>query len=151
MADVLPFMANRWRLDSNSIAIAGAGMGGQAALRLAFKYPEQFSIVGALDAALDHHELYDQGTPLDTMYPSREHCRQDTAILHIHPVKQPAHLWFGADPGSRWFRGNDRLHEKLSALGISHTFIERSGIGGDWNALLKFLGESLEVQSRRLL
>jgi S-formylglutathione hydrolase len=146
--DVLPVIASRWSLPPRTTALVGVGMGGQGALRLGFKHPELFPIVGALNAAIDHYELYGSGTPLDQMYPSREHCRQDSAILHIHPVRQPAHIWFAADRAQRWFRGNDRLHEKLAALGVAHHFLDRaSGL----EALVDFLVAALQQQSRRLL
>ncbi len=125
--DVLTWLDSRWQLPPKAVALAGVGMGGQGALRLGFKHPERFPIVAALDAALDHHELYGTGTPLDDMYTSREQCRQDTAILHIHPVRQPAFIAFAADPDGRWFRGNDRLHEKLGALGVPHAFEPQGG------------------------
>jgi pimeloyl-ACP methyl ester carboxylesterase len=142
--DLLPFIKELWP----HVAVAGAGMGGQGALRLAFKYPDRFRIVAAIDAALDHHELYGSGTALDEMYASREHCRQDTAILHIHPARQPAHIWFACDPASRWFRGNDRLHEKLSALGVVHTFLPQA-VGLD--EMLAFAAAALAKEQRSLL
>jgi S-formylglutathione hydrolase len=123
-------------------------MGGQGALRIGFKHPDRFRIVAAIDAALDHHELYGSRTPLDDMYPSREHSRQDTAILHIHPARQPAHIWFACEPSSRWFRGNDRLHEKLGALGVSHFFeIGSAGL----KELLRFIGDALTKEQRKLI
>ena len=146
--DVLPAILARWSLAANAIALTGIGMGGQGALRLGFKHPERFPTVAVLDAALDHYELYGEDTPLDEMYNSREQCRQDTAILHIHPVRQPRHIWFAADPASRWFRGSDRLHEKLFALGVAHTFAEKNG---DWDKLFLFMKDALETESRRLL
>jgi pimeloyl-ACP methyl ester carboxylesterase len=142
--DLLPFIKVRWP----HVAVIGAGMGGQGALRLAFKHPDRFRIVAAIDAAIDHHELYGSGTALDEMYASREHCRQDTAILHIHPVRQPAHLWFACDPASRWFRGNDRLHEKLAALGVAHTFLPRAA---GLDEMLAFVAAALAKEQRSLL
>jgi pimeloyl-ACP methyl ester carboxylesterase len=151
LEELLPFVIGRWGLNPNAIAIAGTGAGGQGALRLALKHPARFPIVAAVDAALDHHELFGMGTPLDDIYPSREHCRQDTAILHIHPAKQPTHIWFGADPDSRWFRGNDRLHEKLAALGVSHQFENQSETALLSDRLFQFLIEALKKESRQLL
>ena len=96
-------------------------MGGQRGLRLAFKYPQRFSVAAGIASALDFYELYGEGTPLDDMYDSKEHARQDTAILHIQPSNYPPHLFFAIDPDDvAWYRGNDRLHEKLSALGVPH-------------------------------
>ena len=120
---IVPAIAERW--PTVPIALAGRGMGGQGALRIAFKYPDLFACVVAIDAAIDHFELYGEGGTLDDMYPSREHCRQDGAGLHIHPVRQPKRIWFACSKASRWHRGNDRLHEKLRALGVGHEFEER--------------------------
>ncbi|MCE9534071.1 MAG: hypothetical protein K8T89_23580, partial [Planctomycetes bacterium] len=130
------------------IALCGSEMGGQGALRLAFKHPTRFPIVGAIDAAIDHHERYGEGSPLDDMYPSREHCRQDSATLHIHPARQPTHIWFAADPASEWYRGNDRLHEKLTALGVNHTFSIKPCV---FEEMLRTIVAAIQQESRRLL
>jgi pimeloyl-ACP methyl ester carboxylesterase len=146
--DGLPAIERRWPIGPRMIALAGVGMGGQGALRLAFKHAERFPVVAALDAALDHYELYGEGTALDALYASREQCRQDSAALHIHPARQPKSIWFAADPHSRWFRGNDRLHEKLMALGVAHTF--QAG-PASLAQMLEFVGQALASESRRLL
>lgn len=146
--DMLPVFHSRWQLPPKGIAITGRGMGGQGALRLAFKHPDRFHVVASLDAAIDHFERYDDGLSLDDLYPSREHCRQDSATLHIHPVRQPAHIWFACNPANGAFRGNDRLHEKLAALGIEHHFIDRMSKNA---AMLEAVFEALDQQSRRLL
>ena len=153
--------AERWLIDelvpeasrrfgAVTIALAGIGMGGQGALRMAFKHPELFPIVAALDAAVDCHDLYYEGTPLDEMYPSREHCRQDSPVLHVKQETQPRHLFFGCSSDSRWERGNDRLHEKLTALGVPHRYAtEPAEIG--MPALLQFVASATTEESRRLL
>jgi hypothetical protein len=115
--------------------------------------------VAALEASLDHYELYGRGTALDDMYPSREHCRQDGAGLHVQPMSWPPHLWFACDPDSPWLRGNDRLHEKLMALGVPHTIDFTSpACGHSWAyfdrmapAMMRFVVEGLEKESRRLM
>jgi S-formylglutathione hydrolase len=157
---VMPFFRERWNLAPRSIGLQGISMGGQGALRLAFKHPDLFPVVAALAPAIDYHELYGQGTALDEMYDSKEQCRQDTALLHVHPSHYPLHIFFGIDPDDdRWFRGNDRLHEKLSALGIPHEidFTTRAG-GHSWayfnhmaERIERFLYAGLESESRRLL
>jgi S-formylglutathione hydrolase len=157
---VVPFFHARWGLPARAIGLQGISMGGQGALRLAFKYPERFPVVAATSAAIEYHELYGQGTPLDSMYDSKEQCRQDTAILHISPLKAPPHIFFCIDPDdARWFRGNDRLHEKLSALGIAHEADLGTRAGGhSWDYFNHtaervecFVVAGLEQQSRRLL
>jgi esterase/lipase superfamily enzyme len=157
---VMPFFQERWGLGPRAIGIAGIGMGGQGALRLAFKHPQVFPVVGAIAAAVDYYELYGTGTCLDDMYDSKEQCRQDTAPMHIHPNHYPSHIFFAIDPeDDAWLRGNDRLHEKLGALGVPHECDLTSGAGGhSWeyfdrmaDRVLRFVGRGLEQESRRLL
>ena len=56
---------------------------------------------------------------------------------------------------SEWFRGNDRLHEKLQAYGVPHTadletrgpgYVERMVAG-----MIDFVVNGLERESRRLM
>jgi S-formylglutathione hydrolase len=157
---VLPFFARRWGLNPRSVGLLGFGMGGQGALRLAFKHPEQFPVVAAVAPSLDYYEEYGRGTPLDGMYDSKEQCRQDTALLHLHPTHYPAHIFYCIDPGDiLWYRGADRLHEKMNALGVPHEsdFSTRAG-GHSWEYFmsmagraLRFIESGLEQEARRLL
>jgi poly(3-hydroxybutyrate) depolymerase len=160
LTQVLPFFQQHWALAPRAIGLLGISMGGQGALRLAFKHPQLFPAVAAVSAALDYHEAYGQGSPLDNMYDSKEQCRQDTALMHIHPSQFPPHIFFAIDPeDDSWFRGNDRLHEKLTALGIPHEidFTTRAG-GHSWDYFnhmadraVRFIHSGLEQESRRLL
>src|SRR5262249_23711798 len=140
----------------------GEGMrrGGEGAVGLGLKSPERFPVVAAIAAAIDYHERYGEGTPLDEMYDSKEQCRQDTAVLHVDPTRYPPHIFFGIDPDdTTWLRGNDRLHEKLTAPGIPHQvqFTTRAG-GHSWEyfnrmaePVERFVVAGLEHESRRLL
>jgi esterase/lipase superfamily enzyme len=157
---VLPFFDERWGLRPRAIGLQGISMGGQGALRLAFKHPELFPVVAGISSALDYHELYGQGTPLDEMYDSKEQCRQDTALMHVPPYHAPPHIFFCIDPTDRqWYRGNDRLHEKLNALGVAHTLDLTTRAGGhSWDYFnhmadraVRFVHDGLEQESRRLL
>ena len=96
--NMLPLFDARWHLRPPNIGLLGISMGGQGALRLAFKHPKLFPAVAAISAALDFHEAFGQGLPLDEMYDSKEHCRQDTAILHVSPADYPPHIFFCIDP-----------------------------------------------------
>ena len=160
LESVMPFFDERWGLKPPAIGIEGISMGGQGALRLAFKHPDLFPVVAAISAAIDYHEFYGQGMTIDEMYDSREQCRQDTVLLHIHPSHYPPHIFFCIDPDDAdWYRGNDRLHEKLAALGIAHEMDLATRAGGhSWEYFnhmaertLKFLRAGLEHQSLRLL
>jgi S-formylglutathione hydrolase len=158
--NVLPYFAERWGLRPRSIGLFGISMGGQGALRLAFKLPQIFPVVAGIASALDCQEMYAQGTPLDEMYDTKEHCRQDTALLHVHPTEYPRHIFFCIDPDDRtWYRGNDRLHEKLASLGICHEFDFQTRAGGhSWDYFhhlaqrtVDFVLQGLEKESLRLL
>jgi S-formylglutathione hydrolase len=157
---VVPYFATRWGLAPPAIGIQGISMGGQGALRLAFKYPDRFRVVAAIAPALDYHQLYGQGSTIDAMYDSKEQCRQDTAIMHIPPTNYPPHIFFCCDPGDiHWHRGADRLHEKLAALGIPHEADLSTQAGGhSWEyfnhmagRVQRFLHAGLVQESRRLL
>ncbi|HEV3146747.1 MAG TPA: alpha/beta hydrolase-fold protein, partial [Gemmataceae bacterium] len=159
LAAVLPVFESRWSLKPPAIGVLGYEMGGQGALRLAFKYPERFPAVAAVTPAIEYHEWYYRDTPIMDMYTSKEQCRQDTAPMHVHPTSFPPHIFFCCDPAEReWFRGADRLHEKLSALGISHQCDLETQAGGGLayfekmaEPALRFLIAGLEKVSRRLL
>jgi S-formylglutathione hydrolase len=157
---VLPYFATRWGLRPPAIGLSGISMGGQGALRLAFRHPHIFPVVAAIAPALEFHQWYGRGGPLDVMYDSKEQARQDTAILHLHPVQWPPHLFFCIDPTDQeWWRGADRLKEKMMALGVPHECDLSTQAGGhSWtyfeamsNRALRFVMAGLEKQAKRLL
>jgi enterochelin esterase-like enzyme len=157
---VMPFMQGRWQLGPRALGLFGISMGGQGALRLAFKHADRFPVVAGISSALDYHQRYGQGLPLDDMYDSKEQCRQDTAILHVPPYNAPPHIHFCVDPDDEdWYPGNDRLHEKMRALGVEHTTDLTTQAGGhSWEyfnhmaePVVRFLLAGLTQESRRLL
>src|SRR2546426_9822906 len=52
--NVVPFFAQRWGLRPRRIGIQGISMGGQGALRLAFKRPDLFPVVAAIAPAIEY-------------------------------------------------------------------------------------------------
>jgi S-formylglutathione hydrolase len=155
---VLPFARERWSLGPRGVGLLGIDMGGQGAVRLSLKYPEALPVVAAIAPSIEYHELYWSGTSIDQMYASKEECRQDTAPMHIHPTNFPPHIFFACDPTDPWRRGCDRLHEKMSALGVTHEcdFQTRAG-GHTWDYFnsmaeraVRFLAAGLEREARRL-
>jgi S-formylglutathione hydrolase len=156
---IVGYFHTTWGLAPPGIGLLGISMGGQGALRLAFKHPRTFPVVAAISSAIEYHEWYGLGTPIDEMYDSKEQCRQDTALLHVPPVHYPPHIFFAVDPSDEWYRGNDRLHEKLQALGIPHECDLKTRAGGhSWiyfngmaERAVRFLNAGLEEMSRRLL
>lgn len=157
---VVPYFQERWGIGPRAIGVLGISMGGQGALRLAFRHPDMFPAAAGIASAIDYHETYGEGTTLDEMYDSKEQARQDTATMHVPPHDYPPHLFFCIDPEDvQWYRGNDRLHEKLSALGIPHVADLTTEAGGhSWdyfNAMaepaLRFIHQGLDKESRRLI
>jgi hypothetical protein len=102
------------------LALLGHGMGGQALLRIAYDYPNQYPVVAAVEPKIDFHLHVRHGHPrLCEMFEDEEAARQHTAILHVHPLNWPRHHFFCADPANYpWFDGADRLRMKLAASGI---------------------------------
>jgi S-formylglutathione hydrolase FrmB len=156
---VVPYFGERWGVEPRGLGLLGIGMGGQGALRLAFKHPKRLAVVAGIASAIDYYELYGRGTPLDELYDSKEQCRQDTVPLHVHPSGYPPHVFFAVDPEDPWLRGNDRLDEKLSALGIAHE-VDLTTRGGEhsWDYFermadraVRFVHAGLIQQGRRLL
>lgn len=117
------------------VALCGVSMGGQGALQLAYRHARQFPVVAAIAPAVDFHQLYGQGLPLDSMYESAEDARQDTVVLNLHPLAWPRRQWFCCDPtDTDWFDGCSRLSMKLSSSGIPHEYdLTTSGGGHSWD------------------
>jgi S-formylglutathione hydrolase FrmB len=149
------------------IALVGTGMGGQGALRLAYRHPTVFPVAAAIAPAIDFHTAMreahdrDDGERYDTLwevYGDVERARQDTAILHVHPLNWPRHQWFASDPDDvHWHDGAARLHSKLVALGIPHVAIlePRGGHGVEYEDhlapdLMRFVLDALDAESRRI-
>ena len=118
---VVPYVAERWNARPPQLALLGVSMGGQGALRMAYKYPNVFPTVAAISPAIDFQKRIDEGVDpgLDFMYRDAEDARQDTAMLHIHPLNWPRNQFFCCDPTDiRWHDSADRLRMKLWSLGV---------------------------------
>jgi poly(3-hydroxybutyrate) depolymerase len=158
LRNVLPYARERWGIEPPRIGLAGISMGGQGALRLAMKHPAKFPVVAGIASALDYQILHGQGTTIDEMYDDAETARQDTALLYVHPLNWPRNMLFVVDPADRtWFDGNQRLHEKLAALGIPHQFDLTTSAGGhSWEyfnfmapRVIEFILRGLESEQMR--
>ncbi len=156
---VLEWMREHLDATPPTIALLGVSMGGQGALRLAYRFPQQFPIVAALAPAVDFHDWHGRGLPLDEMYPTPEAARQDTATLLLHPLNWPRHQLLMCDPtDEEWIDGAQRLASKLYSTGIpfERDFETRHG-GHSWEyfnhmapRVMVFLAERLEQERRRL-
>lgn len=159
---VLPFIAEKLEAQPPQIGLFGTSMGGQGSLRLGYKYPDLFPVVSAISPAIDYHKRMQDGEDetLGLMYRDPEQARQDTAILHVHPLNWPRHVWFSCDPiDDRWHDGAERLRMKLASLGIPFECdLETTGGGHGWeyyntmaNTALGFLLERLERERLRVV
>lgn len=163
---VVAEIARRFGVSPPGIAVLGIEMGGQGALRLAYRHPDIFPVTAAIAPAIDFHAALreaherDDGDLCDTLgeiYGEVERARQDTAILHVHPLNWPRHQLFTSDPADpRWHDGAIRLQSKLAALGIPHVALLEPGAAGQPHEALvaadvmRFLVERLDQESRRL-
>lgn len=122
LKNVMPFIQQRWNAGPTQVALLGTSMGGQGALRFSYKFPNVFPIAAAISPAIDHQkrmESPEEEEPLFDMYLDPEDCRQDTALLHIHPLNWPRHQFFCCDPADYpWADSADRLRMKLGSLGV---------------------------------
>lgn len=157
---VLPFVRERFAAVPPRIGLFGTSMGGQGALRFAYKHPHLFPVVAAVSPAIDYQSRYREGDPvIRAMYRDEEDVRQDTATLHVHPLNWPRHQFLCCDPeDERWFESADRLHMKLYSLGIPHETefdVSAGGHGfGYYDVMaprvIAFLAERLERERLRL-
>jgi S-formylglutathione hydrolase FrmB len=157
---VLAEIDRRWSIQPPGIGLLGTSMGGQGALRFAFKHPRKFPVTAALAPAIDYYLRMDEGDDgLAAMYSDAEAARQDSATLHVHPLNWPHSTWFCCDPvDERWHTSADRLRMKLAALGIPFQCdLETTGGGHGFEyygrmapRAMEFLVERLEQESRRV-
>lgn len=117
---VLPWIAERYQAKPPQLAIFGTSMGGQGALRLAYKHPNLFPVVAAISPAIDFQKRYCEGDEtIPQMYADPEAARQDTCLLAIHALNWPRHQFFCCDPtDERHYESVERLKMKLGSLGI---------------------------------
>jgi S-formylglutathione hydrolase FrmB len=158
--NVLPYIQERWQTPERYVGLLGTSMGGQGALRIAYKNPRTFPVVVAISPAIDFHTRYDEGDEtICQMYPDKEAARQDTALLYVHPLDYPRHQFFCCDPGDeRWWDSSDRLHMKLGSTGVLHDYdLETEGGGHGFEyynrmaaTAIEFLAERLDRDRRRV-
>jgi pimeloyl-ACP methyl ester carboxylesterase len=157
---VVPYVAQHWSARPPCLALLGMSMGGQGALRIAYKRPNVFPTVAAIAPAIDFHRRIGQGVDpvLDQLYRDEEDARQDTALLHIRALNWPRNQFFCCDPTDPWFESVDRLRMKLSSQGIPFECDLETTAGGhslDYarrmaEPAVRFLAERLEGERLRL-
>jgi S-formylglutathione hydrolase FrmB len=151
--NVLPYLERRWKIAPPGIALLGSSMGGQGALRFAFKFPSKFQTVTAMAPAIDYQIRWHEGDEaLMQMYDDPEQIRQDTATLHVHPLNWPRNIWFCCDPADdRWHESADKLRMKLNALGIPHEHdLETTGGGHSFEYYNRMAPRAIQFIAERL-
>jgi S-formylglutathione hydrolase FrmB len=162
MQHVLPFLAERWNAMPPGLALLGISMGGQGALRMAYKHPNVFPTVAAISPAIDFQKRIEEGVDpgLEHMYRDAEEARQDTALLHIHPLNWPRNQFFCCDPADiRWHVSSERLRMKLWSLGVPFECDLETEAGGHSfeyachmaPRVIGFLAERLEKERLRVV
>jgi S-formylglutathione hydrolase FrmB len=155
---ILPWIATNWQIPVRQTALFGVSMGGQGAVRIAYRHARVLPVVAALSPIVDFHRLIGHGLPLDDMYPDAETARQETATLQINPLNWPKHQWLSCDPQDKEAReGTVRLTSKLSSSGIPFDGdLETSHGGHSWKyfdhmapKVTSWLAESLLHESLR--
>lgn len=131
LSTLLPWIQETLAFVPPKIALLGISMGGQGVLQLAYRHALKFPVVAAISPAVDFHQLYGAGIPLDRMFPDAESARQSTVVLNLHPLNWPRHQFFCCDPqDAEWFDGAARLGMKLSSSGILHERDLQTSRGG---------------------
>lgn len=159
---VVPFVAERWNARPPELALFGISMGGQGALRMAYRYPNVFPTVAAIAPAIDFQKRIEEGVDpgLALMYRDAEEARQDTALLHIHPLNWPRNQFFCCDPTDvRWHDSAERLRMKLWSLGVPFECDLETMAGGHSfeyachmaPRAIEFIASRLEQERRRVV
>ncbi len=140
MEDYLPRLMDQYGItDPAKVVIAGASMGGMGSLRLAFKYPDAFGAVAALEPAVEaalswedvtisdtyyRQDMYTEkfGNPVDEAYWAANH---PAAIAHAAPRRlDKLNIYFevGDEDDLKLYRGGEFLHRVLFDHGVRHEF-----------------------------
>ena len=108
--------------------------------------------MAVISPAVDFHNWYGQGLPLDEMYPNREAARQQTVTLQLNPLNWPRHQLLVCDPtDAEWFEGVERLAMKLSSIGIPFESDFKTSHGGhSWDYFDRMARPVLEFVANRL-
>ena len=141
------------------VAVSGVSMGGMGCLRLAFKYPEVFGTVAAIEPAIEGTLRYDELAPADTFYRADQYPEKygvdgvvDAAYWEEnHPTAIAADaperlrdlaimIEVGTEDGLELHRGAEFLHRLLWDRGLKHEY--RLVLGAD------HIGRSLDERFR---
>ncbi len=116
---VVAFLREHFPAAELPLGVFGVEMGGQGALRLAYRAPRDFPNVAAIGPKVDFESWHGHGTSLDTLFPDRESARQQIATLHLNPLNWPKRQLLLCDPADKYcLEGTVTLASKLSSSGV---------------------------------
>ncbi|WP_437187264.1 alpha/beta hydrolase-fold protein [Planctomicrobium sp. SH668] len=117
--DLVNWISEQWNVSLPGIGLLGVSMGGQGVLNIAYRNALRFPVVAAISPAIDFDSIYGAGFGIEEIFENAEAARQETAVLHLHPLNWPKHQLFVSDPlDACWHHGSERLASKLSSSGI---------------------------------
>lgn len=144
--DVIPWIAETWGVHPPHIALLGVSMGGQGALNLSYRNALRFPIVAALSPAIDFDLIHGRGLGIEDLFPDPESARQQTVVLHLHPLNWPKAQFFASDPKDAfWHAGSERLASKLASSGVPfQSDLQTSHGGHGWDYFNAMAGPAVE-------
>lgn len=149
---VAPSIRRWWDVPEPGIALTGVSLGGQGALKLAYRHAREFPVVAAIAPAIDFHRLFGLGLPLDGFFDDAESARQQTVPLHLNPLSWPRHQLLLCDADDEdWYESVQRLASKLSSSGVlfDQDFTAR-GLGHCWEYFDSVADDVVEFITSRL-
>ena len=158
-SNVLPWLSATWGVQPPALAVFGISMGGQGALQLAYRHPNEFPVVAALSPVVDFQEWLGHGLPLDEMFADRESARQQTVTLQVQGLNWPRHQFLACDPTDRdALPGVEQLVSKLRSSGVPfESDLTTSHGGHSWDyfnhlapRVMQFLINGLDAEHRRV-
>lgn len=168
--EYLPLLLRSNEVDPEQVYVMGTSMGGMGALRFAFKHPDKFAGVVALEPAIeaatdwretlpiDRHYREDVypvifGSPVDADYWSANHpiAIVADAPARIRDAGMSIYIEVGDEDALHLYRGAELLHRILFDEGIEHEYRLVRGanhIGNQFMALrirdaMGFLGRAI--------
>ena len=116
---LVPYAAERF---GGPIAWAGAGAGGQAAVRAGFRRhgdpPRGTPAAWAFAPAVALEAVHGRGSTLDSLFETAEAARVAGVLTAVNPLGRPQRLRLVCPPGEVWFPGCELLAEKLRSGGV---------------------------------
>lgn len=153
MRDVIPTVARKYNLDTQSVAIGGISMGGFGAMNFARQYPNRFCAVGShsgalwSDAALTPEGAYDDAADF-----ARNDVMGTAASDPARLSQQP--LWIDAGDEDPFLPAHRQFVATLRANGVAITQHvwpgkhEGAYWNAHWNSYMRFYSRALRRCNR---